>query len=214
MANKFDSIARQSISKEKSDDLLKKTLAPVNCKILAVPKVNSEIWAQLPSNIKTNDLKSQRLQQATLGGLIGVAKAADTISKFYSQMPKEVAAATLTSLMDAAVKLSLVNSEMSIKRRLDIKPALSFEYAGICASKEAVGEFLFGENLSDALKTTKATSNIMKNISKDRASRRPVPYNRNKGSNNLNWRGRYVSRGGHRGRGHRFSNIPQKPYNQ
>jgi hypothetical protein len=95
--------------------------------------------------------------------------------------------------LEALQIMGQLSQDLSQKRRFDIKPALNKEFAGICNQAITSGEWLFGNNISEQLKASRATSNVMRstftknsfrgNRTAPYGNRPTTPFNRN-----LNWK--------------------------
>ncbi|OXA52582.1 hypothetical protein Fcan01_12084 [Folsomia candida] len=129
----------------------------------------------------------------------------DKIAKNSKVLPKELSEEILTLSIYGANSLALSHREISNKRRQAIRPSLGSQYSGICNYTSDASSFLFGENVTEKLKSVKSMSTILK----PNQFRAHIPQIRG----NLNWRGRpYQNRGAVRGRPftHRqFQNRPQ-----
>ena len=64
---------------------LNKDTRPENIKGLRTPKVNPLIWNQLSTTMKAQDARSQKGQNALIGSVIAMTKAADLDLAKYSQ---------------------------------------------------------------------------------------------------------------------------------
>jgi hypothetical protein len=104
--------------------------------------------------------------------------------------------------------------DINYKRRQDIKPLLNKDFSQICTETNQPTEWLFGDNISDQLKNSRVTANVMRstikssmrgnrftpyvsNYSRGRALnyRAPLPFNRGGFPNQFNRRGNYNRRG-------------------
>ncbi len=65
-------------------------------------------------------------------------------------------------VIDSETVLGSLSQEIAQKRRLDIKPVLNKEVAGICTTPIAAGEWLFGENMTDQIKNSRSTANMIR----------------------------------------------------
>jgi len=145
-----------------ADELKTRYKVPENCRQLAVPKVNTEIWAGLPQAIKTRDAKSQHLQQHLSRALIAQAKASERILELISKTKNAELQGVLKTQMDSAMAVGLAMKEINGQRKQNLKPSLLQEYAGLASAQLPVTEYLFGDNLEASLKLVKSTSKIVK----------------------------------------------------
>ncbi|KAK3751368.1 hypothetical protein QZH41_009315, partial [Actinostola sp. cb2023] len=101
---------------------------PENCKLLRVTKVNTEIWDIAQKTTRSMDARIQKMQESLIKGLIPLAYLTGTVGETMEK----------TSPMPTPEEADL-----------DIK------YKTICSSKEPVGSELFGDDLTERLKTVK-----------------------------------------------------------
>lgn len=93
--------------------------------------------------------------------------------------------------IDAQTVIGAVTQDICHKRRMEIKPVLNKEFSGICNLPIASGEWLFGENVTEQLKNSRATANVIRSTVRPfRSNFRFTPYSpRGNFQSNLNWRG-------------------------
>ncbi len=181
VAQSFSKIPTQILSKEAIIKLKETYNVPENCKTLGVPKVNPEIWNNLGYTTKTADARSQFLQQHLCRSLTAQARMADQIMQSAKSITKEIAEILFLQVMNTSSMIGIAIRELNAKRKLTIRPFVQPEYAGICATKSAVTEFLFGDNLEQTLKNVKSSSKIIKPIGTSQLTRQPSrfhPYQR------------------------------------
>ena len=131
---------------------------PENIKDLRTPKVNSLIWNQLSATRKAQDARSQKGQNAFIGSVLAMTKAADLVLAKYSQ-DRDL----ITLLTDAIAMALQFNHEVNHSRRVAMKKELHKDYAALCNSSTVEGssELLFGDlsklakDISEANKLTK-----------------------------------------------------------
>ena len=87
---------------------LDKYTRPENIKGLRTPKVNPLIWNQLSATMKAQDARSQKGQNALIGSVIAVTKAADLVLARYSQVRD-----LFTLLTDATAMTLQFNHEVN-----------------------------------------------------------------------------------------------------
>lgn len=128
---------------------------------------------------------------------------------------KQIQEEVLKESLELCATLGTLSQGFTAKRRADIKQVLNYEFKGICNDKAEASEWLFGDNLGEKLKTSKATANIVR--STVRSQYRPQRFNPygTSGTRNLNWKGPSLRRGGwfnnRASRGGQRSN-PYRPY--
>ncbi len=176
-------------AKVSKDTLKTKFKIPENCQVLAVPKVNPEIWSLLPSNLRQKDFALQQFQQTMSTASVAVAKIADALFTTKDQISQSLREYLLSSTMEAATVLAQAAEEMNKKRKNKIRPALNTEFTGICANSTTKGGLLFGDNFPELLRSSKASSQVVKNVVRAGPQKRFHPYGRYPQSQNtLNWR--------------------------
>jgi hypothetical protein len=194
-------------------ELKDKLKIPINFKEAAAPKMNSEIWASLPNRVRLSDLKNQQMQQHMSMELVTMSLIATETAQSASKLPKEFVEKILGLCKDGVSIAGSSIQEMNTRRKLEVKPHLNQEYAGICTAAVSTSEQLFGDNLADALKATKTTSELLKKTMSK--SFRPKPYDRNAPGSLNRYRPPFNAQQGsfsHRGSGHGFRQ--NRPFNQ
>lgn len=219
ISNGFVNAVTKLPTKEISDAVKERAKIPVNCKQMCVPKVNPEIWANIPVRARVVDVKAQQLQQHLSIALVNMSRIANIVIERSKDLPSDFTKEIVRHSMDGAMALGVAQQELSMKRRLDIKPHLNSDYSGICSNRIPVSEFLFGDDLSESLKTSKTTSDLIKKTGHKfiGTNNRTRPYSRNQNqrphfSGNLNFNRPSFSnfrRGGGSFRGQRFSTPNQ-----
>lgn len=144
---------------------------PGNCKSIGVPKVNQEIWPLLPSKVRQRDFNLQQNHQFISVAAVSLARMSEILFTTTDKIGQDLRTKLLKMSMEASTALSYAADELNKRRKLEIKPSLNNEFAGICSAKSAEG-YLFGANLPDQLKASKSTAQIM------RSSVMKQPYER------------------------------------
>lgn len=162
VANSFDRMVTHRPAKEKIENWNKELKPPENCKALAVPRVNPEIWPQLKSRTRNTDLNYQQHANYISQAQIVVSRMADKIFGASKVIPKDLGKELLSLSMDAGAILGLASQEISNKRKAELKPHLNKEFASICSNKNPTSEWLFGDNVLDQLKASKSAANVIK----------------------------------------------------
>jgi len=192
----------RSLSKETVEKITQQIKIPENCKEIGVTRVNPEIWNSLPNSARMNDLNYQKTQQTISQGLITLASVAQILatSKDVSPTIKEA----MNCLKNGSNLLGLGFQEINSKRRMAMKPHLTHEYSGICSMKPMKSEFLYGDNLEEELKKSKATSELTRKVTVKTRPHYRKPYSRPSPSATLNFNRpsqNYQPRGGGQTRG-------------
>ena len=107
---------------------------PENIKDLRTPKVNSIIWNQLSATRKAQDARSQKGQNAFIGSVLAMTKAADLVLAKYSQDRD------LITLLTEAIAMALqFNHEVNHSRRVAVNKELHKDYVALCNSSTVGG---------------------------------------------------------------------------
>lgn len=178
VAQSFAKTINRPLSKETKAKLREAIKIPENCKDFSAPKINNEIWRIIPSHARLSDVKSQQNQQALGCGMSALALISNMALQHKKDLPKELLAAIIKTSLDASNIMGDQFQQISSSRRMDIKRFLNPEYAGICNAQISQSEWLFGSDLSESLKTSKATSSLIRNTSGIRGNSRFTPYNK------------------------------------
>jgi len=186
VAEGFMKTLERPLSKETVNSLKLKSKIPENCKIFAVPKMNSEIWTQLPAQAKISDLKNQTHLKSLSLALSSLSRIAEIAAKSSSNQSNDSSKEIIKIALDTANVLGDEFQEVCNKRRLDVRRHMNAEYSAVCSAKIPIGEYLFGSDLNEALKSSKAAAGV---IRKSMTSIRPhnfKPYFRGGPSTTLN----------------------------
>ena len=125
---------------------------------IRTPRVNHLIWNQLPAQVRTQDSKMQKSQNALVASLVAMSRATELVLK-ESKGNKE-----LVTCMTDAIALPIQGChDMNNTRRQAMKKELNKDYAVLCNSStvDASSEFLLGDlsklakDITDANKLTK-----------------------------------------------------------
>ncbi|OXA54138.1 hypothetical protein Fcan01_10640 [Folsomia candida] len=135
-------ILNEILSKERIEELRKTFLTPANCKLLGVPRVNPEIWTVLPQKSKQGDFQSQQMLAILSSSTVALAHLAEKVMLNSKKMPPELSQDLLGRTMQAATLNSKLRQDINIKRKQDIKPALSTEIVVVC-NTPSTPELLF-----------------------------------------------------------------------
>jgi hypothetical protein len=81
IAEAFTKTASRPLNKENATKIRESIKIPDNCKQFTVPKMNAEIWAQLPTGSRITDIQWQQVQQTMSTGLTALAVIADEVGK-------------------------------------------------------------------------------------------------------------------------------------
>jgi hypothetical protein len=117
------------MSKSVRKDALEKFQSPSDCAILAVPRINSEIWDTLQEPIRLRNTKYQAIQNSVLKGMIAVGRIASSLATAEQassgsgsgQNENNKHGDLIETAVDALALLADANLELSYRRRQLIK---------------------------------------------------------------------------------------------
>lgn len=141
---------------------------PDNCLGLVVPRVNPEIWSNLPKFVKRKDLRTANIQR-------NLSKAGSslicTTNKLLAARQKTIAVdptEIIKSNMDIIAILGHAFVELSHHRREAIKPNFNKEFVALCSEKVPVTANLFGDDLQAECNNIKTSHKLSQSASKGR----------------------------------------------
>jgi hypothetical protein len=172
IAKAFQRAVTVGTTKEQVEDFKQRYKPPQNAKELGVPKVNREIWGQLPRRAQTSDAASQYIQQHISRALVAQVQLVELITESARALPTEKTKMMLTLCMDTANSMGSAQREINSRRRAQIKPFLTQACVGICTPNTPVTEFLFGDNLEKDLTASRTSARILRSVTGVR------PFNR------------------------------------
>ncbi|CAB4015100.1 Hypothetical predicted protein [Paramuricea clavata] len=131
---------------------------PENCNLLRVTKVNPEIWDIARKPTRSMDARLQKLQEALIKGLIPISRFAGIVGESLGKDPKVPVLPPeelWEGLSTSVLLIASANHDLNMCRRDLFKADLDENYKAICSSKEPVAAELFGDDLTERLKTVK-----------------------------------------------------------
>lgn len=149
-----------SLDDKKRSELCEKYPIPENVGSLNAPKVNSEIWRVMEPKTRTKDIKLQKLQQHTLRATVPVLQVIDNLVSCRDQKDQIDVDLLVTKLVDVLVFSSACNADLNSNRRDIIRTNLNFEYQSICSNNNPVTTLLFGDNITEYLKSITESNRI------------------------------------------------------
>lgn len=152
IAPRWQHILLNGLSKENRSELLKNYLPPQNCTSLRAPKINLEIKAALSDINNKKDLYSQSKQNQLSSSLAAVGKALNIALTKNSKIQD-----IIKPLSDAGRLLCDYHYKESQSRRYAAINTLSKSIRDTVKNTK-IDEFLFGSDLSEHLKSSKAIS--------------------------------------------------------
>jgi len=165
------SLLKDKLADDKIQSRIEKYPRPSNVEELRTPRVNHLIWNQLPAQVRTQDSKMQKSQNALVASLVAMSRATELVLK-ESKGNKE-----LVTCMTDAIALAVQGChDMNYTRRQAMEKELNKDYAALCNSStvDASSEFLFG----DLSKLAKDIMNANKLTKKVRPSYQQGIYSR------------------------------------
>jgi len=135
IADGFIKTVSRPLTKETATTLRNQFKIPSNCRGFVVPKMNTELWNNLPTRAKVADLRVQQMQQSLSIGLITIANMANEVAKHAKLVPPELKKTLLRLAIDGANILGDQLQLCSARRRNEIKRLINPEYGSICSKQ-------------------------------------------------------------------------------
>ena len=168
-----------SCSKKPLDTKLKelqdKYKTSENCKVLCVPKVNLELWHDLPRATKTRDLGLQELQKNEIKCAQPMLLLFDTVVKAKAEKKAIQPIEISPMLADAVTLIGHASYLASLKRKEFLKPDISSAYQSVCSKSNPVTTFLFGDELPKHIKDIGEVKISRKTLARVGTTRRYIP---------------------------------------
>ncbi|OXA46450.1 hypothetical protein Fcan01_18847 [Folsomia candida] len=148
-------------------------------------KEKLKISLKIPNNCKQFN---QQLQHTLSASLAALSKIANIVVSQKREIPKETTNSIVKLAMDAGNIIGDQIQVINSNRRQDVKKHLNPEYMGICNAQISQSEWLFGSDLNESLKASKATASLIRQTA-SRPPNRYQPYIMRPRSNvgSLNW---------------------------
>ena len=153
----------QGLNDNKLKERLDKYTRPENCTGLQVPRVNREIWRDLPTAVKQSDVKMTAIQRAITKATAALAQSTQEVLKAHKSKKfsdKEAKAKITDNNADAMALLGHASHELSIRRRQAIRPHLPKHMRGLCGESVPITSQLFGDNLTASIKEIKELNKL------------------------------------------------------
>ncbi|XP_028416859.1 uncharacterized protein LOC114541072 [Dendronephthya gigantea] len=141
-----DAVSKKPLE-TKFKELQDKYKTPKNCHLLCVPRVNLELWHDLPRHTKSKDLGLQEIQKILVKSAQPLIKLLDSVLKSRLEN-KLVEPSTILPMVADAVTL-LGNAS---KRREFLRPDIAPAYQSVCSKSNPVSTNLFGDELHKHIK--------------------------------------------------------------
>ncbi|KAM0734510.1 hypothetical protein ACS0PU_011981 [Formica fusca] len=174
VAERWEKILRDGLSKDQKRDLQEKYPSIGNCRLTNAPKLNPEIKTALSALAIKKDTY-QYLAQNQLGAGINAIGAAltEVLNAEKSSEQTVDVSKFIERLADAGRILSDLHHDMSKTRKSFIVPGLNPIVKHI-ADDSSIDKWLFGEKFSDSLKAAKVMEKSSKDLVKQGGGQRSI----------------------------------------
>ena len=184
LANIVNAGIRSGLSEESLKKLLDDYFRPGNCSNLMVPKVNNEIWNKLKLETRLQDARFQKTQNLVIKAMIPLIMSMNNLHKLKSSSKSGVAKevrGVRDLLKDSFSMFTAVFSDLVLRRKELIKVDVNPQYKQLCAPSVPHTDWLFGDDLSKAIKDINDASQLGKVVGRPRGGgrgfQRNHPYN-------------------------------------
>ncbi|XP_050296319.1 uncharacterized protein LOC126736134 [Anthonomus grandis grandis] len=181
---RWRNILQNGIPKDESVALLQKYEIPLNLQDLLPPKLNPEIIAIIRKNnlVKTRDFSQSEVQNQLGKGISVLGKALTTLLNDSEHDLKNLKKDLFKDLCDAGKIFTNLFHRISTSRKNGILPLLNDSIKD-AADKSNPTEFLFGNDLTEKVKTIKNLESICKDLKNPASTTyQPKPQKREGGS--------------------------------
>ena len=197
LAQYVETCVSKRIDKDHLKSLKQSAKRPDNCPLAVVPQVNPGIWRDLEKFQKTRDVQMQSTQDLVVRSLYLLTDVRHALSESSNPKDLERKCNTIIALLGNA------SLELSFRRRELLRSSLNKKYHSLCSPNTPVGKSLFGDSMSDELKSINEVSRVAKGVVSfgnnkgDRSSSQAQPSRGHGGGRayaqshrSLNWQGR------------------------
>lgn len=153
IAHRWQNILVNGLNKDNRITLQKLYLPAENCSYMKAPKLNAEIKAALTEVNNKKDIYSQSRQNQLTSCLAAIGKVLNGALARNRNIPQDI----IKPLSDAGRLLCDYHHKESLSRRYAAMNSLSKETKDVLKNTK-IDEFLFGSDLAEKLKTSKAIS--------------------------------------------------------
>lgn len=153
LVTRWKHILINGLPKDEKVDILKQYLPAENCTNMKAPVLNPEIKSALSENIVKRDLYSEQKQNQMSSCISAIGKALNLALSPTNNIPQDI----IKTLSDAGRLLCDTHYRESLSRRFAIVNSLSKQKREIIKNTK-IEDQLFGSNLSEHLKSSKAIS--------------------------------------------------------
>ena len=172
LASTINKIFRMPLQKDKLITRLNSCLPPSNTDTITLKKCNEEIWGSsqnFMSQIRSNDIKLQTVQQCLLKSLVPLVRFSDTVLKAKLSGLKIDPDKALKACMDTIVLASNASQKVDQYRRDQFKPALPENLKVLTTNVSPAAKLLFGDDLPTAIEAINKVSKVRESLSMNKS---------------------------------------------
>ena len=159
----LNGLLKDKLQEDKVQTRIDKYPRPGNVEGLRTPRVNPLIWNKIPPQARTNDLKSQKSQNALVASIVAMIKATTLVLESEDADATAQNKEIMSTLTDAITLAMQCFHDMNSSRRQAMKKDLHRDYSALCNNTTVppTSEYLFGDlskltkDISDANKLAK-----------------------------------------------------------
>ncbi|CAB0020386.1 unnamed protein product [Nesidiocoris tenuis] len=151
------------LDKDDWTKLMEKTMIPANLPELIPPAINDEIVNIIPKTSKVKDTSLISLQASLGKGLSALAVPSDVLLSKNNNIPSETNKLLLQHISDSAKLIAHSFHYVSIMRRNLLYPHLNSSVKEL-TDKLSPSTFLFGNDLTEKIKSVKSIQNAAKDL--------------------------------------------------
>jgi len=178
VATRWEHIIRKGLDLQSSADIITKYPPAGNCKPLKVPKLNAEIDLLLSDSLRKRDECYANLQLQLTSGISAFGQVLSSAVSNNGNLSAE----DMKTMNDAGKIFVNIHHNISEVRKSILKPTFPATIKKPAAESE-VGEWLFGDNLQEKLKTAKDLAKVASDLTQ-KSSASSGPTTRNKRTTN------------------------------
>jgi AraC-like DNA-binding protein len=164
LAGIVNCVCKRGLTYDKVEARSKNFVRPENCDGLVVPRVNTDIWKDLRTEMRNKDRSVQKVLAVLIKGIIPVVSATNKLLvRVQGNEEDKEAQDLLHGLMNGVALLGTSVHELNMVRRDIIKPALNNNYAQALTSPDnQITQWLFGDDPNKVCKDTGENKRLTK----------------------------------------------------
>ena len=169
LASLVSGMVKNKMTTEKEQSLMADVKTPSNATMLGNPRVNPDIWSNIGTHVRRQDLRLASVGERLSKMLVTTSKLTADLAELRTQVPKqnrdairELSKTALQGIQFGAMALR----ELNQRRRESIRPALNQEYQNICNKPDEETETLFGTDVADQMKSLQHVQSIGQKVSR------------------------------------------------